>query len=222
MEILKNKFDSEKQSIVDYSFELYKDKLIVGTWGNISIRVNDGHRDIFVVTPSGMEYKNTKISDIDIVDSEGNILDGFRKPSSELKVHLEIYKQRKDVNAVIHTHSTFASACAVAGTEIPMIIEDMIQHIGGEIKVCPYALPGTEELAKNAAQALGSRNGVLLKNHGTVGVGPDINYAYKSCVLIEKSAKIMILSKILGHMDVLNKDDAEKMINNYNNFYGQK
>jgi L-ribulose-5-phosphate 4-epimerase len=222
MEVIKNKFESEKKRIVDFCLKLYNDKLIVGTWGNVSIRVNDCGRDLFIVTPSGMEYEDTKTSDIDIVDSEGKLIDGFRKPSSELKMHLEIYRQRKDVNAVIHTHSTFASACAVAGTEIPMIIEDMIQHIGGGIKVAKYALPGTEELAENAAKALGSRNGVLLKNHGTVGVGPDINYAYKSCILIEKSAKIMILSKILGHMDVLNRDDAENMINNYNNFYGQR
>ena len=216
------RFLKEKEELVEYSLKLFKDKLIVGTWGNLSMRVRDGERDLFLVTPSGMDYEKTHIEDIVVVDEKGNIIEGKRKPTSELKMHLDIYDSRKDVNAVFHTHSTCATACAVAGAEIPMIVEDMVQQIGGEVRVARYALPGTDELAKNVVDSLKNRNGVLLKNHGAVGIGKSGTDAYKACVLIEKSAQILIYAKILGNVDLVDREDAEKMVDYYNNQYGQR
>lgn len=210
-----------KNELVNMSLKLYNEKLIVGTWGNLSARINYKNKNAFLVTPSGMNYEKTKPEDIVLVDEVGNILDGIRKPTSELKVHLAIYKNRKDVNAVFHTHSTFATACAVSGLSIPMMVEDMVMHIGGEIKVAEYAMTGTEELAQNAVKALQDRNGILLKNHGAIGAGKNMEEAFKSCVLIEKSAQIFIYSKMLGNLDLLNLEDANIMIDKYRNSYGQ-
>ena len=215
-------FLKEKKELVEFSLKLFKEKLIVGTWGNLSLRVRDGERDLFLVTPSGMDYEKTQVEDIVVVDEAGSIIEGNRKPTSELQMHLDVYNNRKDINAVFHTHSTCATACAVAGVEIPMIVEDMVQQIGGDVRVARYALPGTDELAKNVVDALQSRNGVLLKNHGAVGIGKSGVDAYKACVLIEKSAQIFIYARILGNVDLVDREDAEKMVDYYNNQYGQR
>ncbi|WP_027623741.1 class II aldolase/adducin family protein [Clostridium lundense] len=216
-------FEKEKQQIVNMSLRLYNEKLIVGTWGNLSMRLKDKNgEELYLVTPSGMEYEDTKIEDLVILNEQGDIVEGHRNPTSELKMHIKIYKSINNINAIIHTHSTYATACAVAGVTIPMMVEDMIQHIGGDVRVAKYALPGTDELASYAVEALKERNGALLKNHGVIGIGKSMVDAYKSCILIEKSAKILIYAKILGHVHLLSTEDAEKMIEYYNNKYGQK
>lgn len=222
MEEFKNVFDKEKKQIVDMSLRLYNEQLIIGTWGNLSVRVNYQGKDYYIVTPSGMEYETTTIDDILVVDSEGKIVEGNRRPTSELKMHIKIYESRKEINAIIHTHSTCATACAVVGTGIPMIVEDMIQHIGGNIKIAKYALPGTDELATNVTDAIEDRKAVLLKNHGALGIGENLLAAYKSCVLMEKSAQIFIYAKHLGHINLISTEDASFMMDYYKNQYGQK
>lgn len=222
MDELLNNYENEKKQIVEMSLKLLKDKLIIGTWGNLSIRVKEGDRDLIIITPTGMEYENILIEDLAVVDIDGNAVEGKRKPSSELKMHLAVYREREEINAVIHTHSTCASACSVCGAGIPMIVEDMVQHIGGNIRAAKYAMPGTEELAKNAVEALRDRKGALLKNHGAIGIGKDMLSAYKSCALIEKSSQILIYAKMLGHINLLSTEDADQMIEFYDNVYGQR
>ena len=96
---------------------------------------------------------------------------GGMRPSSETRLHLEIYRRRADVRAVAHTHSIYASAAAVVGRDIPPLIDEMLLTIGGPVKVSSYAFPGTQELAEAAYTALGDRNAALLRNHGVVGRG---------------------------------------------------
>lgn len=222
MDQLEKVFDQEKKQIVDMSLRLYNEHLIVGTWGNLSLRTSYLGKEYFIVTPSGMEYETTTIDDILVIDSEGKVVSGKRKPTSELKMHLKIYESRKEINAIIHTHSTFATACAVVGIGIPMIVEDMIQHIGGNIKIAKYALPGTDELAVNVCEAIEERKAVLLKNHGALGIGENLLAAYKSCVLTEKSAQIYIYAKNLGHINLISTEDANLMMDYYKNQYGQR
>ena len=222
MDIIENEFNIERQQIVDMSLRLYNEHLIIGTWGNLSIRVNYKGSEFYVVTPSGMEYETTSIEDVLVVDSEGKIVLGKRKPTSELKMHLKIYESRKEINAIIHTHSTFATSCAVVGIGIPMMVEDMIQHIGGDIRVSKYALPGTDELANNVCEAIEERKAVILKNHGALGIGESLIAAYKSCVLTEKSAQILINAKCLGRIHLISTEDAVLMTDYYKNQYGQK
>jgi len=214
-------FDEERQQLVDMSLRLYNEHLIVGTWGNLSMRVKRNGEEFYIVTPSGMEYETTKMDDIIVVDKEGKILSGHRTPTSELKMHLKIYEGREDINAIIHTHSTFATACAVVGMGIPMMVEDMIQHIGGNIRIAKYALPGTDELAANVCQAIEDRKAALLKNHGAIGIGETLKDAYKSCVLTEKSAQILTYAKNLGHIHLISTEDAAIMVDYYNNQHGQ-
>ena len=186
------------------------------------MRVNHNGSEHYIVTPSGMEYEDTTIEDILVIDKDGKILLGKRRPTSELRMHLKLYEERSEINAIIHTHSTFATACAVVGIGIPMMVEDMIQHIGGNVRIAKYALPGTEELAENVCHAIEDRKAVLLKNHGALGMGENLKAAYKSCVLTEKSAQILAYAKNLGHINLISTEDAELMVDYYNNQYGQK
>lgn len=222
MDELENVFDLEKRQIVDMSLRLYNEHLIVGTWGNLSMKTVYEGKEYYVVTPSGMEYETTTIDDILVVDTEGKIVSGKRKPTSELKMHIKIYESRNEINAIIHTHSTCATACAVVGIGIPMMVEDMIQHIGGNIKIAKYALPGTDELAANVCESIEDRKAVLLKNHGALGIGENLMAAYKSCVLTEKSAQILIYAKNLGHINLISTEDAKLMMDYYKNQYGQR
>ena len=120
-------------------------------------------------------------------------------PSSETRLHLEIYRRRADVRAIAHTHSIYASVAAVIGRDIPPLIDEMLLTIGGPVKVSQYAFPGTAELAAAAYAALGDqRNAALLRNHGVVGVGPDIWEALEVCDLVERLAQIFVLARNFG------------------------
>jgi L-ribulose-5-phosphate 4-epimerase len=222
MEELGYLFIEERQQIVEMSLKLYRENLIVGTWGNLSMRVSHNGNEYYIVTPSGMEYEDTTLEDVLVLDKDGEILLGERRPTSELRMHMRLYEERSEINAIIHTHSTFATACAVVGIGIPMMVEDMIQHIGGNVRIAKYALPGTEELAENVCHAIEDRKAVLLKNHGALGMGENLKAAYKSCVLTEKSAQILAYAKNLGHINLISTEDAERMVDYYNNQYGQK
>lgn len=191
---------------------------VVGTWGNVSTRI-DGN---FVITPSGMCYGRLSPEDMVVVDVNGNVVTGNWAPSTDTLLHLEIYKARKDVNAIIHTHSVFASAVAVTRSKIPAIIEDLVQIVGGDVDVVAYVLPRTRELVKNVARKLSDKSAVLLANHGVVGVGTNLEEALRVCEIVEKSAKIFVYSKVLGDPGILSEGDIRHLREFFLSKYGQK
>jgi L-fuculose-phosphate aldolase len=144
-----------------------------------------------------------------LVDMEGQRVDGELSPSIETMLHLGVYKARRKVCAVVHTHAVFGSAIAVIGEEIPSLLDDQVTYLGGEIKVAAYALPGSPELARNAVAALGLRNAVVLANHGTLTVGRNLREALNNCELLEKTARVYILAMSLGRLTLLPADMAE-------------
>ena len=211
-----SKYSKIKEEIIYTCKEMVNQELVYSTWGNISSRVEDG----FIITPSGMDYLTTTTKDLVLLDLEGNITQGNKKPSVEYQLHQELYKSRDDIEAVIHTHSTYATAFAVAYQEIPAIVEDMVQVVKGAVKIADYALPGTEELALNTVKAMGSSNAVLLPNHGVVAVGSSLNEALKTSVLVERCAKTYIFSNMIGKPNPLPEAEIKKLKEMYNN-YGQ-
>jgi L-ribulose-5-phosphate 4-epimerase len=198
-----------KSKIISSGCELLDSGLVVGTWGNLSARIPD--TPFIAVTPSGRNYRTLTIDDIVLVDIDANVINGVLKPTSELALHLAIYRKRQDVKAIIHTHSVFASACAVARHPIPPIVEDVVQLVGGSVDVAEYALNGSAELAENAVQALGLKNAVLLANHGLVCCGCNIEEALLSCELVEKAAQIFIYANQISGAKALSKDDVAVM-----------
>lgn len=193
--------------------------LVVSPWGNLSLRTN---KDSFLITPSGVDYNIMHADDLVEIGLNGEIKKGKLKPSSEYHLHLEIYKARNDIKAIVHTHSSYASAFAVARKPLPAVVEDLAQIVGGDVEVAKYAPPGSETLAKNAVTALGKKFAVLLANHGIVGVGRDMEEALRVVRVVEKGAKIALLSNILGGAVLLEATDIKAMHDFYLNKYGQR
>ena len=194
----------EREIVLETSRKLVEKGLVTGKSGNVSLRLSQPRgQDLIAITPTSRYYDGLAPDDIPVVDFQGKTVDGGLAPSSEIFLHTAIYKARANVNAIIHTHSTYASAVAVAGTDIPPILEEEVALIGGEIKVAGYAVAGTSRLAQNAVDALGSRNAVILANHGAVGVGRTMREAMTVCELVEKAAKIYLVTLALGRVNPL-------------------
>ncbi len=215
-----NQLLTARKKVIEKGIEILATNLTVGTWGNISCRISG--ENYIAITPTGMNYDDLEPEDIVIMDLEGNIINGIRKPSIEVPLHLSIYQAREDAKAIVHTHSAYATAMAVARKEIPGAIEDLVQIAGGNVRVNEYALPGTEQLGINTVKALEGRNAVLLANHGMLGVGRDLDEALKVCQVVEKSAKIVLLAQMMGGAIELSQGDIDGMRNFYLKGYGQK
>lgn len=213
------KYEKERREIIDIGIKMSDTKLVVGTWGNISRRINE---NLMAITPSGIDYSILEPKDIPILDLEGNIIDGKTKPSTEHNLHMEVYKCRKDTHAIVHTHSTYCTAFAIARKGIPATVEDLVQIVGGNVRVGEYALPGSVELAKNTIKALEGRNAAILANHGALAVGRNLNEALKIALILEKSAEATVYAKILGKVVELNDEDVKYMRDFYLNSYGQR
>ncbi len=198
--------ESEVKSIVcEAGKRLLRENLVSGTWGNLSMRVDSSN---MIITPSGMPYEELTLNDMVAVNYLTMDWIGLRKPSSELKLHAEIYRKRKEINAVIHTHQINASTVAAAQREVPPILDDMVQIIGPSVKVAEYALPNTKKIVKNTIKALYGRNAALMANHGAVCIGRNMDEAFLVCQVLEKACKAFIEAEFLGGAKSINKFEA--------------
>jgi L-fuculose-phosphate aldolase len=211
--------EKAKEQVVKMGRNMSEAGLVTGTWGNLSIRVPKDKN--IVITPSGMPYGALQVRDIVVLDMEGRVIDGERKPSTEYLLHVAIYNAREDVLTIMHTHSVFASALAVARKPIPPILEDMAQLVGGGVAVSEYARAGTRELAHQAVLGLGRCNAVLLANHGLVGVGRSLDEVMQVCQIVEKSAQVYVWADLIGSPAVLPDEEVGILRANYLEHYGQ-
>jgi L-fuculose-phosphate aldolase len=156
------------------------------------------------------------------MDSDGSVIEGSRKPSVETPMHLAIYRNRSDIKAIVHAHPVYSTVFAATGVDIVPVTEEMIFYTGGEVKVAKYALFGTEELAKNVLRALGDRRAVLLMSHGAVACGGDLDEAVDILLCVEREAKIILLSKLLGKTKPLPKKTVELEKKLYRERVGKK
>jgi len=189
-------FNKLKMEIVEAGKRMLHKGLVIGASGNISIRISG--EDKIVITPSQIKYDKIGVNDIVVVDFKKNVLEGDRSPSVETGMHIGVYETRPDVGAIVHTHSVYASAIASLGKKIPPFLDDIVLMLGGEIEVAEYGMPGSKELAENAVRALGKKNAVLLANHGSLSCGKNLEGAFVNAELVERVAKIFILSSLLG------------------------
>ncbi|MBI4233692.1 MAG: class II aldolase/adducin family protein [Chloroflexi bacterium] len=203
-------WEPQRRAVLEAAQELARQGLVIGASGNVSLRLEPQEgKDLLAITPTQRAYSTMRPEDIVVVDFDGEPVAGELPPSSELLLHVGVYRARRDVGAVIHTHSTYASVCAVAGLEIPPIIDEVVLRVGGPIAVALYAFPGTQELAERACHALGERNAVLLRNHGAVGVGKDLREALEVCQLVERAAKVFVMASLLGRATPLTPEMVE-------------
>ncbi|HEU4965833.1 MAG TPA: class II aldolase/adducin family protein [Bacilli bacterium] len=215
------KIAETRAELLDAAQKMVRTGLVAAVWGNVSARVPG--TNYVAVTPSGVEYETLTAEMLPVVDLETEqVVDGKLKPTSELPLHLAIYRAREDVLGVMHTHSVYASACSVAQKEIPPLIEDMAQVVGGSVSVAKYALPGGPELANHVIKALGKKGAVLMANHGVVGVGDTVAEALRVCMIVEKGAQIFAIAKQIGNPVLLSHEDVEWLRDKYKHHYGQR
>jgi len=197
-----------RQEIIKGGLRLVKEGLVARTWGNISIRVDETH---MFITPSGRNYEDLTPDDIVLVNYHTSKHEGNIKPSSEKELHCEIYRTRKNIHAVIHTHQMNASTVAAAHREVPPILDDMAQIIGPTVRVADYALPSTKKITKKTVRALKGRKAALMANHGAVCIGRDLEEAFVVCQVLEKACKAFIEAEFLGGAKGINKFEAHLM-----------
>ncbi|MEV8564028.1 class II aldolase/adducin family protein [Streptomyces sp. NPDC051322] len=160
--------------------------LVVGTSGNVSVRTGD----LILVTPSGVPYDRLGPADTVAVDPAGRQVIGELKPTSELPLHLAVYRNT-EASAVVHTHAVHATAVSTLVPELP-VIHYMTAALGGPVRVAPYALYGTDELAEHMLRALENRTGCLLQNHGTVTHGSSLEQAYDRTAQLEWMCRLWL------------------------------
>ena len=178
-----------REKLCEYGKKLVATGLVQGTWGNLSIRLDDTY---MLVTPSGLDY--TRLTPADMVKVNISTLEyeGSLKPTSEKGLHAEVYIQRPDVGAVIHTHSKYC--CVFAAAERPMRINDpeMQGIFGTQVELAEYALPGTKKLMKNTVKALGQNFGCIMSHHGMAACGSDIETAFDNCIKLEECGRMAL------------------------------
>lgn len=198
------RWHKQRQAVVDAARRMLADGLTIGASGNVSARLTapDGS-PLMAITPSQTPYDRLRSADILVTDMDIEPIDGEGIPSSEALLHAAIYRRRPDAGAVMHTHSTYATIAAVAGADIPPIIDEMVIAIGGAIRVSGYEPPASDALAANVCDALGDRRAALIRNHGAVGVGATPQDALAICALVERVAQVFVFATLLGNVNPL-------------------
>nr|WP_319397356.1 L-ribulose-5-phosphate 4-epimerase [uncultured Carboxylicivirga sp.] len=222
-----------KEEVFKANLELVKHNLVIFTWGNVS--AIDRESGLVVIKPSGVEYDVMKASDMVVVDLDGNVVDGSLKPSSDTPTHIELYKAFPEIGGVVHTHSTYATAWAHAGCDIPILGTTQADYFYGDI---PCTRDMTEEEIAGAYEketgtviidSFKDKNpmhvpGVIVKNHAPFSWGKDAHDAVHNSVVIEQVAKMNSVALQINPRATMNPHLTEKHFNRKhgaNAYYGQ-
>jgi L-fuculose-phosphate aldolase len=170
--------------------------LVAASAGNVSERLPDGR---IAITPTAVPYEVLREEEIVFVDlASGLAVDSSHAPSYELPMHLVIYRERPEVQAIVHTHAPFVTTLSILRRPLPPVIDEMLVHFGGAIEVAEYAFTGTEALGHNVVRALGTRQAALLANHGNVCTGPTLDQALLLAVRMEAAAQVYVQGLMIG------------------------
>lgn len=208
----------EREQVVEYCKKLITSNLTTGTGGNIS--VFNKELGLMAISPSGLDYFKTEPEDVVIMDLQGKIVDGKRKPSSEYEMHKIFYEKRPGIQAVVHAHSKYSAvlACLNWGIEATHYL---IGFAGKDVRCTAYRSFGTRELAEAALEGMEDRYGVLLGNHGLLTCGPDINYAFSAAEETEFCAEVYYKAKLAGEPVILSNEEMDNILEKFKS-YGQK
>ena len=209
--------ENERKRIVEYGKLLVTKGLTTGTGGNISIF--DKEKKYFAISPSGIDYFETEPEDVVIMDLDGKVVEGARKPSSEWMMHLIFYKKSDDVEAVVHTHSRFSSTISCMRWDIPAL-HYYVAFAGKTIPCAKYASYGTQELADNAFEGMGEGKAALLANHGLITIGRSVKEAFLVAEMSEEMAEYYYRTKSIGEPVLLDEEEMESMLLRFKS-YGQ-
>lgn len=214
--------------VCDLHAELPRWDLVVWTAGNVSQRVPntdvpDGSADLFVIKPSGVSYDDLTPESMVVCDLDGNLVDGTRSPSSDTAAAAYVYRHMPEVGGVVHTHSTYATAWAARGEEVPCVLTMMADEFGGPVPVGPFAIIGDDSIGRGIVETLtGHRSpAVLMQNHGPFTIGKDARAAVKAAVMVEEVARTVHVSRQLGTPLPIEQQNIDALYARYQNVYGQ-
>jgi L-ribulose-5-phosphate 4-epimerase len=205
--------------------ELVRYELVIWTGGNISGRVPGA--DLFVIKPSGVSYDDLAPENMILCDLDGNVIPNTpgweRSPSSDTAAHAYVYRNMPQVGGVVHTHSTYATAWAARGEEIPCVITAMADEFGGPIPIGPFAIIGDDSIGVGVVETLtGHRSrAVLMQNHGVFTIGTDAKDAVKAAVMAEDVARTVHIATQGGPVIPIPQESIDALFDRYQNVYGQ-
>jgi L-fuculose-phosphate aldolase len=197
-----------RNEIVQYGRMLHENGFVAATDGNLSIRLDD---ECLLVTPTCISKGRMRASDMVIVDMSGKRLAGKRRVSSEIGMHLLIYRLRPDVRGIVHAHPPTATGFAASGYDLnrPLVCEVVVGL--GSIPLARYGTPGTPELTDALEPLIPNHDAILMANHGVVTFGSSLESAYMKMETVEHFAKIALVSHLLGNQQPLGEKEVEKL-----------
>ena len=208
-----------KQELLQFNQELPNNNLVAWTSGNVSGR--DPETGLVVIKPSGVPYAELTPEKMVVVDLDGKVVEGTLKPSSDTFAHVYVYRHRSEINGVVHTHSTFATAWAAVGRPIPAVLTAISDEFGGPIPVGAYAKIGGDEIGREILRSIGSSPAILLKNHGVFTIGKTPEAAVKAAVMVEDVARTIFYALQLGQPDEIPAEEVARAHRRYLEEYGQ-
>ena len=211
--------DKLKEELVQLHLELPKNNLVVWTGGNVSAR--DPESGLVVIKASGIRYEDMRPQHMVVVDLDGKLVEGDYKPSSDVYSHLYIYKHRPDVGGVVHTHSVYATAFAAVNKPIPVVLTAIADEFGDEVPCTPYVDNEGDTIGRTILAHRGKAPAILLGNHGVFAWGPSAEAALKAAVMVEDTARTVLLAMQLGKPVMIPAAEAAKWHDRYWNRYGQ-
>lgn len=198
-----------RREIVEIGRRIWQRRYVAANDGNLSVRLPG---DRIVVTPTGRSKGFLQSDDMIVVDLDGRKLQGSREPSSELPMHLFAYRKRPDVRAIVHAHPPRATGFAVAGVPLAQCILPEVILTLGQVPLTSYATPSTEEVPASIEEFIDCWNALLLRNHGVLTFGSDIEEAYFRLETVEHFAEITLSARILGGASPLTGEDVKKLL----------
>jgi L-ribulose-5-phosphate 4-epimerase len=208
-----------REEIWRLHLELPRNNLVAWTSGNVSGR--DPEMGLVIIKPSGIRYEDLTPESMVVVDLDGKVVEGNHKPSSDTCAHVYVYRHRPDVNGVVHTHSTFATAWAAVGRPIPAVLTAICDEFGGPVPVGAYAKIGGDEIGQEIIRSIGSSPAILMKNHGVFTVGKTPEAAVKAAVMVEDVARTVFYALQMGQPEEIPAEEIARAHRRYLEEYGQ-
>jgi len=210
-------FEATKREIIQAGMNLDRYGLIALSGGNVSVRMKSGE---ILVTPSGMIYEDLTEEDILVMDLEGKIIEGTRKPSSDTEAILYIFQKRPDVTAVIHTHQPYATAVGLIQDEFEVNLTTLANATAGPVPVTPYSSAGSIDMGIDTVKYIGDGLAVILAHHGVMTIGKNLKQALYAAVYLEEAAKCYLAARACGETKKMTPEQIEQSIEVFK-YYGQ-
>lgn len=212
-------YTRERELILTIGQRMFAKDMVASNDGNISIRLPD---DKYLITPTGVSKGFMRAEELCVIDGNGAVVEGSSRPSSEYKMHLEVYRRRRDVNACVHAHPRVATAFAVSRTELNKLSLPEVVFSVGSIRLADYASPSSAELPLRVAEKIMGCDALLLANHGALTVDATPMGAYYKMETLEHFASISLYARLLGGEYVLPESEREKLLRIRREVYQKK